>query len=92
MNFNMPTHLNGDMATLWNNLKTQAGATPEAAVKVTDQTQFAGVTALSSVGGCTFVKAEDGLSMDVSLLFAAEESAEVEPEITAVAKPHKFAR
>jgi hypothetical protein len=87
--FDRPTQLSGDLATLWDELRAQAGNNPESVIKVTDVSKYAEIDSLAAVGGCTTVKVADG--MEVTLFFAPE-AAPVEPEVTSVAKPHKFAK
>jgi hypothetical protein len=88
-NYAMPSHLTGEMSTLWGDLKNQAGANPEAVIKVTDPAKFTAIQGLSIVGGCTYT--ENGDAYDVTLMFEPEGAQTEIPTEAAVAKPHKFA-
>ena len=92
-----PDHISGDLAQTWQELYNQAtaaGLDPETnPIVVKDESQLAALEALAAVGGAEVTDAEGG-GKAVRLSFGEEvegEHHEEEPEVTAAAKPHRFA-
>lgn len=92
-----PGHITGDLANTWQELYDQAareGIDAEAQpVVVKDESKLAALEALAAVGGAEVTDVEGG-GKAVRLSFGEEvegEHHEEEAEVTAAAKPHRFA-
>lgn len=90
-----PDHITGDLAATWQSLYDEAqaaGIDPEAQpLVVKDESRYGALEALAAVGGAEVTDSEGGKAVRLAFGAEVEDEEHGAPEVTAAAKPHRFA-